>query len=673
MACFKKRLVSVCLMCVSLLYFSALIAMSSTPDGIGSSSAPVISPEPAIKDREPCGNRNPLRHALFGDLHVHTAYSMDAYLFNTRSTPDDAYRFAKGESINIEPLDADGNPGHPVQLSRRLDFAAITDHAENLGPVALCTQPESSVYQSASCQTYRGDQLSKVTGDVRKSLEEIVKMITARSLAVETDEVCGKDGRRCRDAALDPWMDIQQAAEKHYDRSSDCAFTTFVAYEYSLSPNLSKVHRNVIFRNEVTLDRPIHALEEPEPLVLLRRLRDECIDGKELCDVLAIPHNSNFSDGRMFRTEYPGSMNINHQRRAARLRAEMEPVVEIMQIKGDSECRNGLMGVAGGTDELCEFEKMRKMGRTPPPDCEGDIGSGSLIGGGCVDRSDFVRYALVAGLEEAERIGVNPFRFGLAASTDVHNGTIGDVEEERYGLPGTMEFNSFNTNPGGFFGVWAEENSRDAIFDAIRRREVFGTSGPRIQPRFFGGWDFDPSLCESPNLIEQAYAQGVPMGGVLLDRSLANDKSRGKNKDSGAPTFLVSASRDPATTQQQSGQLERVQIIKGWVGDNGVYEQRVYDVAGSKTTDTSLDLQTCEPSGAGHSALCAVWKDPDFDAAKRAVYYSRVVEMPSCRWSTLSCNRLPKGERPPQCESPTFPKTVQERAWTSPIWYEGWD
>jgi hypothetical protein len=480
--------------------------------------------------------------------------------------------------------------------------------------------------------------------------------------AVDSDEVCGDDGQLCRDAVADPWRETQEAAERHYDRSNACGFTSFVAYEYSLSPELSKVHRNVIFRNEAVIERPIHAEMESEPLHLWRRLREECIQGTPGCDVLAIPHNPNLSDGRMFRTEYAGVMNVNQARRAARLRASMEPVVEMMQIKGDSECRNGLAGV-NGTDELCNFEKMRAMQPNPPPDCKGKIGSGALRGAGCVDRNDFVRYALVAGLAEADRIGVNPFRFGLGASTDEHDGTMGAVEEWTYGAPGTREQDRFNTTAGGLMGVWAEENSRDAIFDALRRREVFGTSGPRIEPRFFGGWGLDPGVCESPELVAKGYADGVPMGGILPPQQEASSGV--------SPSFVVSALRDPGTERHPGAKLQRAQIVKGWAGEDGVYEQRVYDVAGSGADVGSVDLDTCLSDGAGHDALCGVFTDPEFDPSQRAVYYARVVETPSCRWNTYACNAATGADRPAGCDDPKFPKTIQERAWTSPIWYDG--
>ena len=612
----------------------------------------VQSGAPGLLKREPCASRTSTRRALFGDLHVHTARSMDAYLFDTRTTPSDAYRYAMGETILLAPLDDAGRGTNPQKIDRPLDFAAVTDHAENFGQVSLCTEQDSEVYDTKSCRSYRGEERDIQQGNFQR----VVETIREGMLAIDTDEVCGADGRRCRDAVDTYWGEIQQAAEDHYDRSSDCTFTTFVAYEYSLTPKLSKVHRNVIFRNEVVLDRPIHSLDQPEPLVMLRRLRDECNDAKPGCEALAIPHNSNLSDGRMFRTEYPGATTPVQEARAARLRASMEPIVEMMQVKGDSECRNGLAGVGGPVDELCNFEKMRSIASPAPPDCEGGVGSGALLGAGCVDRNDFVRTALVAGLAEEERIGVNPFEFGFIASTDDHDGTMGNVTEGGLMASGDPIAARVDTNPGGLVGVWAEENSRDAIFDALQRRETFGTSGPRIEPRFFAGTGISADLCERVDAIDAAYASGVPMGGELIVDA---------NK---TPLFFAAANRDSGTDAFPSNPLERIQIVKGWVGENGVFETRVFDVAGERIPNEALSTTTCEVVDAGRDTLCGVWRDPDFDPEQSAVYYARVIEAPSCRWSTRLCLRTAENDRQASCSDPSVPVSIRERAWTSPIW-----
>jgi hypothetical protein len=430
---------------------------------------------------------------------------------------------------------------------------------------------------------------------------------------------------------------------------------------------MSKVHRNVIFRNEHVLDYPIHAQMETSPVHLWRRLRQECIEDRPGCDVLAIPHNSNLSDDRMFALDYEDPRGVVDEQRIARLRSTMEPLVEIMQIKGDSECRNGLWGVGGPVDELCNFEKTRDMGAFgggAPEDCRGKPGQGALAGKGCVGRDSYVRPALVKGLAEQARIGENPLRFGFIGSTDEHKGPMGDVEEwapvERP-LEPRLAF-----NPGGLMGVWAEENARDSIFDAMRRRETFATSGPRIQPRFFGGWDLAPSLCEDPEWIARAYDEGVPMGGILPEPP--PDATR-------APRFVASALRDPGTAEHAGNRLDRIQIVKGWVGEDGLPTHRVYEVPDPRrsraTVVPEVDPKTCEPGGGGFDSLCGVWSDPDFQPGQHAVYYARVVESPSCRWSTRVCNAL-EGDpaRPEACDDPRIPKTVRERAWTSPIWYD---
>ncbi|MCE2390206.1 MAG: DUF3604 domain-containing protein [Proteobacteria bacterium] len=612
--------------------------------------------EAGLTPREACAVHEPLRRALFGDLHVHTSYSMDAYLFDTRTTPDDAYRFARGEAISIAPLDDQGNGSYSVKLERPLDFAAVTDHAENFGSTALCTRPESPVWSSESCRMYRGE----LPGEPIPSSGLQARYVIARMLAATTDEVCGPDGRSCRFGTGDVWREMVEVAEKHYDRSADCRFTSFAAYEYGLTPKLSKIHRNVIFRNERVLDYPIHAQMETNPVHLWRRLRRECIENRPGCDVLAIPHNSNLSDDHMFALDYDGSRNLVEERRIARLRSAMEPLVEIMQIKGDSECRNGLAGVGGPPDELCGFEKVRSnQYPTVPPDCEGVPGEGALGGRGCVGRDSYARYALIQGLAEARRLGENPLRFGFIASTDEHKGTMGDVDEWAYVDRPIEERVAFN--PGGLMGVWAEENSRNSIFDAMRRRETFATSGPRIRPRFFGGWEHPAGTCDATGLVERGYAAGVPMGGILPPRPDA----------AAAPSFVVSAMRDPGTPEHPGGLLQRVQIVKGWVGDGDTYMQKVFEVAGSPGNGADVDLDRCEPRGAGHDALCGVWSDPEFDPGQHAVYYARVVENPSCRWSTRVCEKLRGDPRRPQaCDDPRIPKTIQERAWTSPIWYD---
>jgi hypothetical protein len=317
--------------------------------------------------------------------------------------------------------------------------------------------------------------------------------------------------------------------------------------------------------------------------------------------------------------------------------------------------------VGGAVDELCDFEKARDTMFTSqtPPDCQGTPGAGALMGKGCIGRDSYARSGLVKGLAEARRIGVNPLRFGFIGSTDEHKGSMGDVDEWAY-VDRPVE-DRLAANPGSLMGVWAEENARDALFDSMRRRETFATSGPRIQPRFFGGWDLSPEMCDDPNLVARAYESGIPMGGILP----------GPSAGAVAPSFLVSALKDAGTPEHPGNPLQRIQVVKGWVGDGDLRMQKVFEVAGSPDNGADVDPDTCAPRGPGHDTLCGVWSDPEFDPAQHAVYYARVVENPSCRWSTLTCRAL-EGDprRPALCDDARFPRTIQERAVTSPIWYD---
>ena len=600
---------------------------------------------------KPCADHREERRALFGELHIHTAISMDANVFGTRLRPDDAYRFAKGEAVTL-PFGAGRPGGWPVQLERPLDFAAVTDHASNFGAVRLCTTEGLGAYDTEACQSYRQPIELQGLDNLRAIMDRMRKQLGEDLVATS---VCGEDGERCRRATATVWQETQEAAHRHNDTSEDCEFTTFVAYEYTATPELTKVHRNVIFRGEKTLPMPISYADEPDAIRLWERLRDECIEAGTGCDVLAIPHNSNLSNGHMFAVEYGDAKTPVEQARVAALRARIEPVVEMMQMKGDSECRNGLWNVFGGADELCDFEKLRPAAT---PDCEQGTGQGALGGQGCVSRLDYARYALIEGLREADRIGVNPYAFGLLAATDGHDGTPGATEESRLDLRMGRVNPAPGMNLGGLAGVWAEENSRGAIFDAIQRRETFGTSGPRMRVRFFGGWDYPEAICDASDLAARGYAAGVPMGGQLAERPEKVDHG---------PRFVVSAMRDPGTSAKPGTALQRVQIIKGWADDDGGFHQSVIDIGGSPANGASVDPKSCAPAGEGHDTLCRVWTDPDFDPAKRAVYYARAVENPSCSTRDWAC--LAPAERRPAWCAGREPETIQERAWTSPIWY----
>jgi hypothetical protein len=629
--------------------------------------APAVARE--LQPREACNNSVRVRQPLFGDLHVHTAVSMDARANGTRTTPDDAYRYALGEAIEVFT----GDPERGTRLTRidrPLDFAAVTDHAEMMAEVDLCTLPDSPTYESRGCAIYRGEQeslLSRLLGlqGFRARLGGLVGPMG------RADDVCGDDDRLCREALGNVWRANQAAAERWYDRSADCSFTTFHAWEYSHSAYSTKVHRNIVMRNEIVPELPISALETPVEIDMRHQLAELCNDSGSGCEAIAIPHNPNLSNGRMFRIEY-AEMPLEQQRREAALRARLEPIVEMMQIKGESECRNGMYNVIGAEDELCGFEKPRDMAGQELVDCGEESGWGATAGKGCISRHDYVRYALLAGLGERQRIGVNPYAFGFIGSTDNHMSTPGGaveydvpykfgVTDQRLLTVGDSKRGPPFWNPGGLAGVWAEENTRDSIFDALKRRETFATSGPRIVPRFFAGWELPPGMCERSDFAAAGYAAGVPMGGVLPPAPAG----------AGGPQFAVSAAADPGTSGHPGGLLQRLQIIKGWVAENGEYHQAVYEVAGDPDNGAGVDPASCAVNGQGAASLCALWRDPEFDTDVDAVYYARAVENPSCRWSTRLCLSLPEDARPDGCLTEQLPRTIQERAWTSPVFYEG--
>ena len=621
---------------------------TSLPCWLGMALILTAYASPALAEQGRCREYDAKKNVYWGDLHIHTAYSMDAYIFDTRLTPEDAYRFARGEPRMLPPFDDKGRPTRQVKIGRPLDFAAVTDHADAFGGVRLCTDPASSAYDTALCRNYRRPFRPS-------SVEAGTRDIVSRVDSLNSTPLCGEDRAPCDAAELDTWQDIQAAAARFDDPGPSCSFTTFVAYEHTATPEFTKIHRNVIFRNDRVIERPITYSDEPTGEGLRRELDRQCIEGTPGCDVIAIPHNPNLSNGQLFTIEYPEGADRAEQERLAAQRARLEPVVEMMQIKGESECKANAWRVLGA-DEDCGFEKFRALHGAP--DCEGRKEKGALAGRGCSSRLDYARYALIEGLREADRIGTNPYAFGLIGATDIHTGTPGPTDEWE-----TDTFDSAVPGPGynlgGLAAVWAEENSREAIFQALKRREVYATSGSRIAVRLFGGWDYPADACLTADLPGLGYAGGVPMGGELPRRPAPD----------AAPVFVVSALQDPGTAEHPGNLLQRIQIVKGWSDPDGTFHQRVVDVVGRRDNGASVDTATCRVAGPGERQLCARWQDPDFDPAQRAVYYARVFENPSCRFSTRMCNAGGEAAKSPVCTNPAIPKTIQDRAWTSPIWY----
>ncbi|MGI9228278.1 MAG: DUF3604 domain-containing protein [Gammaproteobacteria bacterium] len=650
----------------------------------GCSDAPPPTTEGAgrllsyTEERRECTDYNPLRKPLFGDLHVHTALSFDAVAGRINTMPEDAYDYARGKAIPFFPQGEDGRPTGTVQIDRPLDFLSVTDHSEFLGERELCRNPDSPQYDSDFCVMYRQVEFRGTL-----MLATVLKQKNPRRI----DILCQEGGELCLEYVKGPWSGVIAAAEAAYDRTEHCTFTTFIGYEYTGTPGHSNYHRNVIFRNSSVPTIPISYVEAPWDIMLWEQLNEQC-NADNGCDYLTIPHNSNLSNGLLLTPYANLQPTPENKRRYAQTRLDREPLMEVFQHKGASECINGLNSVLGAVDELCDIEQFRVFGESSsardfdlrgtelvvhPPEnkvvteCGDEPGSMGMFGGGCISRNDFLRSALLTGLQEEQLIGLNPVKLGVVASTDNHTGTPGNVAEDHWHgsvtgemteqerlEPGTLP-SGIKGNPGGLAGVWAVENSRDAIFEALERRETFGTSGPRITPRFFGGWGYAKDSCDAPDMIEQGYAKGVPMGGDLPPLSASDGK----------PVFIAAAERDPVDTATS---LQQLQIIKGWLDAAGQAHTQVYMAAGSQDNNAGVDVTTGQRFGSGYDSLCVVFEDTDFDPLQPAFYYLRVVENPSPRWSLLDCLNLPEAERPEVCSDPAK-QIIQEMAWSSPIWY----
>ena len=643
----------------------------------GADRTPVNAP---TDTRAACANFNPLRNPHFGDLHVHTVYSLDANTQGTIITPHEAYRYARGERLGIQPYSAEGEPLRFSQLARPLDFAAITDHAELFGEVEICTNLDYLGYNSPECIFYRQQPANAflffnlfAVGLPDASETPVSPFPGVNTLPIIGADgsiprlpYCGLGGSICLDAARTPWQDIQLAAEDFYDRSPDCRFTTFVGYEWTGAPLSNNLHRNVIFSGASVPELPPAFQEFPEPENLWTELDALCNAGND-CEFLTIPHNSNLAGGLMFRTQDKNGDPYTAQ--TAQRRQDNEPLAEIYQHKGQSECL-GTTG-AGLNDELCGFELIPYNNLTG--DRFGGLNTGEPL------EQDFLREALKEGLKQQTDIGANPFKYGFIGSTDTHLGTPGLATENDFpghggaGAPasgtelpeGLTELIEYS--PGGLAVVWAEQNTRESLFEAMRRREVYATSGTRPVVRSFAGWNLPEDLCASPDFAADGYAAGVPMGADLPAPA-----------DPGArPRIAVAALADPGVSGEATGVLQRIQIIKGWLDGNGDKREQVFDIAGDPANGAAVDLDTCTPTGSGFTSLCGVWEDTDFNPAQPAFYYARVVENPSCRWSTRQClaagiscdNPDEVPEAFADCCNADYPKTIQERAWTSPNWY----
>ncbi len=575
---------------------------------------------------------NPDKDAYFGDFHIHTSYSFDGYANGGFTTPDDAYRWAKGEAI------PGGWNGSKLQIKVPLDWYAVSDHSEFLGLFKKMEDPVSP----ASKLSIAPQVTSK---DKKVSFDAYVKVLDDINKGIKDPELLNPE------ISKSIWKEIVATAEAHNDPGK---FTTFSAFEWTSAPDNRNLHRVVVFENAQGIpELPYSKLDSGRPEDLWAWMDTQRANGASL---FAVPHNGNASNGLMFpeTTSYGGSQ-LDKDYAAKRMRNE--PLYEVSQIKGTSETHPDL----SPNDEFAGFEIW-------------DYTLSALSIPASVRVGSYVRDAFLRGMQlEAEGKG-NPFKYGIIGDSDAHN-SAAVVEEDNYTgkfaldnspehrLNGPRGFEEKNArqirqfSSGGLAGIWAESNTREALVDAIHRKETFGTSGTRLKVRFFAGYQFDANLLQAPDWVQQAYASGVPMGSDLPPSNGA------------APSFIVHAVKEV-----NGANLDRVQIIKGWL-ENGKTVEKIYDVALSDgrtvgangevaPVGNTVDASTATYSNdIGATQLATVWTDPDFDPATHAFYYVRALEIPTPRWSTYDAVTLGVAPRD------DIPVSIQERAWTSPIWY----
>lgn len=577
---------------------------------------------------------NPERNAYFGAVHVHTGWSFDALTNGSKTTPSDAYAWAQGREITNSGV------GGKIQIRTPLDFYMVSDHAEYMGVFNQMSNPDSPLSKS---------EIAKGVN----SPDPNVRMQTFAGIL--RDMSAGKSNPALSDPVLarSVWSEIVKAADENYQPGK---FTTFAGFEWTSNPNKRNLHRVVVFRDTKTLpEMALSALDSDDPESLWKWMGLQRERGSTL---LAIPHNGNASDGRMFElVKFDGKpIDVAYNK----TRAANEPLYEITQIKGTSETHPAL----SPTDEFAGFEQ---WDYTLSADAERPTKRAG----------SFIRKALLDGLSQEHSGQGNPFKYGFIGDSDTHNAAAtfeefnytgkfayeNDPKHRLVGLEGqpagqvrqVQEFSS-----GGLAGVWAEQNNREAIFDAMQRKETFGTSGPMIRLRFFASWELGADALKQPDFVKRAYAGGVPMGGDLKPSATGNK----------APTFFVMALKDP-----KSGNLDRIQIVKGWLDVQGAQHERVHDVAWSgdrkpgadgklpPVGDTVDAAQATYTNTIGAAELTAAWSDPEFKPGERAFYYARVIEIPTPRWSTIDAASL--GVAVPE----GLPVSIRERAWSSPIWY----
>jgi hypothetical protein len=593
----------------------------------------------------PYAGRNFPTRPLFGDTHLHTAFSFDAGAFGARLVPSDAYRFAKGEEVTA-------SSGQPAKLSRALDFLVVADHSDNMGffPDLLAGKP--AIMADPGGRKWH----DMIVGG--QGAQAAIEMIVAFSQGkFPKDLIYTPDNNLYRSA----WQETIKAAEQANEPGR---FTAFIGYEWTSNTGGNNLHRNVIFRDGAdkasrivpyTVMAPFGS-DNPRDLWKWLSAYEDKTGGR----VLAIAHNGNLSNGRMFPI-IESFTGRPIDREYAETRAKWERLYEATQIKGDGETHPFL----SPNDEFANFERWDKgnldLSEAKKPE---------------MLQFEYARSALKLGLQLEGKLGANPYKFGLVGSTDAHTGLAAVESDNYFGKTSAMEpsversskvfvkgekgtIYEWETTASGYAAVWATENTREALFDAMERRETYATTGPRMLVRFFGGFDFEDADAATRSPAIAGYGKGVPMGGNL-----------GAAQAGKSPTFLVAALKDPI-----GANLDRYQIVKGWVDANGEMQEKAYDVAWSGMRKPGADGKlppvgnTVDVANAtwtntiGAPELIAVWQDADFDPKQRAFYYGRVLEIPTPRWTTYDAKYY--GVK----LAPEIPASIQQRAYTSPIWY----
>lgn len=582
-----------------------------------------------IEQQEEDAPSNPLKTAYFGETHMHTKFSLDAYIGGNRMSPADSLQFAQGQEKMIN--------GQMHKLHRPLDFAATTDHSEYIGEMYTTFTNEAVGHNNDTLKELRG--LTEYKDQIAWFIKYVISVNRGSALPSHPPFYTGKE------STISAWQVILQAAEEEYKPG---IFTTLAAFEWSGAPGGGNLHRNILFRDMVVPAQPMSYIEINREEGLWDWLAQQEEQGST---VLAIPHNSNASKLNMFNPKDSKGNAITEE--YAQMRSHFERTIEMMQIKGNSEVHRKFWAA----DEFADFENADSVAN---------------FSGRSLDKRNFVRWGVIEGLKHYQNLGVNPYKLGFTGGTDSHNGLMADVAEDNYiGGHGAADktpelrrtgqvpewLDAIDESIGSITGVWAEKNTRGGIWDALYNRETFATSGPRIQVRFFAGENLSPNPVDMTTLVTQGYAHGVPMGGTVVGAT-------------SSPTLNVWATKD-----HTEANLDRIQIIKGWVDKNGEQHEKIVNIAwsGGRNPDSNgklpavgntVDLNTAKYTNTiGATSLMGSFTDEEFDPALPTLYYVRVIDIPTPRWSTYDAvrNNLPLLE--------DVPATIQERAWSSPIWF----